>query len=62
MSVIFLMIAASLALALGFLSCFIWAVRSGQFEDTHTPAIRILTDEPNSKRAVSSRDTESLDP
>ncbi len=45
MSVIFILIMASLFLATGFLVCFIWAVRAGQFEDTLTPSLRILADE-----------------
>jgi cbb3-type cytochrome oxidase maturation protein len=49
MLVIFLLIFISLALALGFLAAFIWAVKSGQFEDTCTPSMRILTDEESSK-------------
>jgi len=31
--------------ALIFLAMFIWAVKSGQYEDTYTPSIRILFDE-----------------
>ena len=42
MSVILILILASLAVALAFLAGFIWAVKSGQFEDTCTPAMRIL--------------------
>jgi cbb3-type cytochrome oxidase maturation protein len=45
MNVILILILASLAMALLFLGGFIWAVRSGQFEDTLTPSMRILTDE-----------------
>ena len=45
MSVILILILASLAVALAFLGGFIWAVRSGQFEDTCTPAMRILSEE-----------------
>jgi cbb3-type cytochrome oxidase maturation protein len=45
MSVIIILILASLAMALLFLGCFVWAVRSGQFEDTLTPAMRVLPDE-----------------
>jgi len=45
MSVILILILASLGLALAFLAGFIWAVRSGQFEDTCTPSLRILTEE-----------------
>ena len=45
MSVILILILASLAVALAFLAGFIWAVRSGQFEDTCTPAMRILSED-----------------
>ena len=49
MNVILILIIASLALAATFLTCFIWAVRSGQFEDTHTPSMRVLLDDPVGK-------------
>jgi cbb3-type cytochrome oxidase maturation protein len=50
MTVIVLLIIASLAVAILFLGGFIWAVRSGQFEDTCTPSLRVLTDdEPGAK-------------
>jgi len=45
MSVIAVMIGASLMLAGGFLLAFLWAVRSGQYEDRMTPSIRMLFDE-----------------
>lgn len=47
MEVIVLLIAASLGLAGLFLAVFIWATRSGQFEDTTTPALRMLADDPS---------------
>ena len=46
MIVIFLLIPLSIVLAAGFLAAFIWAVRAGQFEDTCTPAMRLLLEEP----------------
>ncbi|MGH7972484.1 MAG: cbb3-type cytochrome oxidase assembly protein CcoS [Limisphaerales bacterium] len=49
MSVILILILASLGLATAFLAGFIWAVKSGQFEDTYTPSMRILTDEEPAK-------------
>jgi cbb3-type cytochrome oxidase maturation protein len=49
MLVIFLLIFISLTLALGFLTAFIWAVKTGQFEDTCTPSMRMLTDEESNK-------------
>ncbi len=45
MEVLFLLIAASLTVAGGFLIAFIWAVRNGQFEDRYTPSVRILIDD-----------------
>jgi len=45
MHVIALLIAVSLTFALIFLVCFIWAVKSGQYEDTLTPSLRVLTEE-----------------
>ncbi len=45
MSVLAIMIGASLVVAVGFLLAFIWAVKSGQFDDSHTPAIRMLFDQ-----------------
>lgn len=44
MSVMFILILASLFVAIGFLFAFLWAVKSGQFEDKHTPKIRIILD------------------
>jgi cbb3-type cytochrome oxidase maturation protein len=45
MSVIVLLIVAGGAVAAGFLLAFVWAVQSGQFDDTCTPAVRILRDD-----------------
>jgi cbb3-type cytochrome oxidase maturation protein len=42
MSVLFILISISILVALGFLILFIWAVKSGQFDDTETPSFRIL--------------------
>jgi len=50
MIIILLLIVISLIIALGFLISFIWAVRSGQFDDSYTPSIRILLDEEASKK------------
>lgn len=45
MIVIFLLIPLSIVIAVAFLGAFIWAVRSGQYEDTCTPAMRVLLEE-----------------
>jgi cbb3-type cytochrome oxidase maturation protein len=55
MLVVFLLIFISLTLALSFLAAFIWAVKSGQFEDTCTPSMRMLTDEESVKRELNKK-------
>ena len=45
MNIFYLLIGVSLFAALIFLGAFVWAVRSGQFDDTYTPSIRILFDD-----------------
>ena len=42
MNIIFLLILISLIIAIGFLAAFIWAVKSGQYEDDYTPSVRML--------------------
>ncbi len=49
MSVIILLILASLTVALVFLAGFVWAVRSGQYEDTLTPSLRVLAEDAKNK-------------
>jgi cbb3-type cytochrome oxidase maturation protein len=44
MSAIFIMVGASLIIAVGFLIAFIWSVKSGQYEDDYTPSVRMLFD------------------
>ncbi len=45
MNILFLLIGVSLFAALIFLGLFIWAVKSGQYDDTYTPSVRVLFDE-----------------
>lgn len=45
MNVIFILIAVSLLVAVGFLITFIWSIRAGQYEDDYTPSVRILFDD-----------------
>jgi cbb3-type cytochrome oxidase maturation protein len=44
-NVIFILIAVSLLVAIGFLVTFIWSIRAGQYEDDYTPSVRILFDD-----------------
>lgn len=44
MSALYIMIGASLLIAIGFLLAFIWSVKNNQYEDDYTPSIRMLFD------------------
>ena len=45
MSIIYVLLPISLLLALVGLGAYIWALRSGQFDDLDTPARRVLFDD-----------------
>jgi cbb3-type cytochrome oxidase maturation protein len=45
MEILFLLVCVSVSVATIFLAMFIWSVKSGQYEDCHTPAMRMLFDE-----------------
>ena len=49
MSAIFVLIGASLMVAIGFLIAFIWSVKDGQMDDDYTPSVRILFDDVKQK-------------
>ncbi len=60
MSVIILLIIASLIVGLIFLGAFIWSVRTGQYEDTLTPAMRMLLDDTQPQPPFSRSNSVSL--
>ncbi len=45
MAIVFFLILVSLIVASGFLLAYLWATRSGQFDDSYTPAVRMLFDD-----------------
>ena len=45
MNILILLVPLALLLGFTFLGYFLWANRSGQFDDLDTPAIKILNDE-----------------
>lgn len=49
MSVIAVLILFSILVAGGFLIAFIWAVKSGQYDDKYTPSVRMLFDDKDQK-------------
>ncbi|QHT67583.1 cbb3-type cytochrome oxidase assembly protein CcoS [Rhodocytophaga rosea] len=42
MSVILVLVTLSMIVAGSFLGAFIWAMKSGQYEDTYSPSVRML--------------------
>lgn len=45
MTIIILLIGISLTIAIIFLTVFFWNMRSGQYDDTYTPSVRMLFDD-----------------
>ena len=45
MNILFALIPLAIALLVAAIWAFFWAVRSGQFDDLDTPAVRILLDD-----------------
>lgn len=45
MSVIYLLLALSILVALIFFIAFIYSVKSGQYDDSYTPSVRMLFDD-----------------
>ncbi len=45
MNVIYLVLPIAIVLAIGFVAAFIWATRTGQYDDMDSPAVRMLNDE-----------------
>jgi cbb3-type cytochrome oxidase maturation protein len=62
---IFFLIIIGVVVAGGFLAAFIWAVRSGQYEDDYSPSVRILFDQKKPKKkkdeANSIQDNDTID-
>jgi len=53
MSVVFVLVFVAIIMAGAFLIAFIWSVKNGQYEDTYTPSVRMLFDDPPLKEPVS---------
>ncbi len=45
MGIIVLLISISLLIATGFLISFLWNMKSGQYDDTYSPSVRMLFDD-----------------
>jgi cbb3-type cytochrome oxidase maturation protein len=45
MSVIYVLLPVAVLMAMAFVALFVWATRTGQFDDVSTPPLRVLFDE-----------------
>lgn len=45
MNIIYMLLAISVVVALIFLAAFLFSVKSGQYDDTYTPSVRMLFDD-----------------
>ena len=58
MEIITLLIFISLIIAVGFLIVFLWNLKSGQYDDTYSPSVRMLFDDkPKSQKHKSRGNT-----
>jgi cbb3-type cytochrome oxidase maturation protein len=49
MNIIILLIGISLVIAVIFLFIFLWSMKSGQYDDMHSPSVRMLFDNKKNK-------------
>jgi cbb3-type cytochrome oxidase maturation protein len=50
MNIIILLILISLTIAIVFLLIFYWSMKSGQYDDTYTPSVRMLFEDKKKER------------
>jgi cbb3-type cytochrome oxidase maturation protein len=59
MSVIYVLLAISILVALLFFVAFIFSVRSGQYDDSYTPSVRMLFEDELVKESTASNTSET---
>ena len=52
MAIIVLLISISLVIAVGFLISFLWNMKTGQYDDTYSPSVRMLFDDKKDSKTV----------
>ncbi len=55
MNIIILLILISLTIAIVFLLIFYWSMKSGQYDDTYTPSVRMLFEDKKKERKTSEK-------
>jgi cbb3-type cytochrome oxidase maturation protein len=64
LSTLYIVVPLALLVAAGFVFAFFWAVRSGQYDDMDTPAMRVVLDddEPAKRTGEAAPDADALTP
>jgi cbb3-type cytochrome oxidase maturation protein len=52
MAIIIILISISLLIAVGFLISFLWNMKSGQYDDTYSPSVRMLFEDKPRKNVI----------
>ena len=60
MEIVYVLLPLSLMLALGGFIAYLWSVRSGQFEDLESPAVRILFDDELAAKKPTDKESEQV--
>lgn len=60
MSVLVILIGASILTAIGFLLAFIWSVKNGQYDDDYTPSVRILFEDETTTSSADKKSPKGL--
>ncbi len=55
MSVIYILLAISIVVAIGFFVAFVFAVKNGQYDDSYTPSVRMLFEDEIVKKKKSKK-------
>ncbi|MCW5520089.1 cbb3-type cytochrome oxidase assembly protein CcoS [Aureitalea sp. L0-47] len=61
MSIIYVLLTISIVVALGFFAAFVISVRSGQYDDTYTPSVRMLFEDEVVKESTEDQPIENND-
>jgi cbb3-type cytochrome oxidase maturation protein len=55
LSALFILIGISILVAGGFLTAFLWSVKTGQYDDDYTPSVRMLFDDTKENPSTTTR-------
>ena len=58
MAIIILLISISLMIAVGFLISFLWNMKSGQYDDTYSPSVRMLFENKPKEKVINTNKDE----